>query len=312
MTDAPVAESEAAIAAGSQSFAAAARLMPRAIRDDTVMLYAWCRHADDVVDGQVLGSTPTGGDPSARLAALKAETLAALHSDAPAAPPFAALRVVARRHDFPDRWPMDLIDGFAMDVEGRRYQTLGDTLDYAYHVAGVVGVMMARVMGVRDDAVLDRACDLGLAFQLTNIARDVIDDARIGRVYLPQDWLDEACARVEGDVPTPQLYAVIQRLLDAAKPYYASAMAGLPDLPPRCAWSIAAAAHIYRAIGTRIRSGGPEAYRQRIGTSRPAKAALAARAVADVGMSRMRWGGPSRDGLWTRPRQAVSPARPGA
>ena len=187
---APVAESQAAIAAGSQSFAAAAKLMPAGIREDTVMLYAWCRHADDVVDGQELGSTPqAGGDPADRLARLKADTMEALHGSGPVSAPFAALRAVARRHDFPDRWPLDLIDGFAMDVQGRDYRTLNDTLDYSYHVAGVVGVMMARVMGVRDQAVLDRACDLGLAFQLTNIARDVIDDARIGRLYLPGDWL---------------------------------------------------------------------------------------------------------------------------
>ena len=300
---APVAESQAAIAAGSQSFAAAARLMPAGIREDTVMLYAWCRHADDVVDGQELGSAPEmGGDPVARLAALKADTLDALRGDGPASPPFAALRAVARRHDFPDRWPLDLIDGFAMDVAGREYRTLNDTLDYSYHVAGVVGVMMARVMGVRDAAVLDRACDLGLAFQLTNIARDVIDDARIGRVYLPGDWLERAGARVEGATPSPELYAVILRLLDAAEPYYASALAGLPALPARCAWSIAAAARIYRAIGTRIRRGGPQAYRQRIGTSGTAKAGLALRGLTDVGVSRVMPRAAPRDGLWTRPR----------
>ncbi|MFC0340624.1 phytoene/squalene synthase family protein [Paracoccus niistensis] len=300
---APVAESRAAIAAGSQSFAAAARLMPAGIREDTVMLYAWCRHADDVVDGQELGSVPVAqGDPAERLSRLKAETLEALHGSGPLSPPFAALRTVARRHDFPDRWPLDLIDGFAMDVAGRDYRTLNDTLDYSYHVAGVVGVMMARVMGVRDPAVLDRACDLGLAFQLTNIARDVIDDARIGRVYLPGDWLHEAGAKVEGDIPSPEVHAVILRLLNAAEPYYASAFAGLPALPARCAWSIAAAARIYRAIGTRIRRGGPEAYRARIGTSGAAKAGLALRALGDAGVSRVIPRAVPRDGLWTRPR----------
>lgn len=299
----PVAESQAAIAAGSQSFAAAAKLMPKGIREDTVMLYAWCRHADDVVDGQELGSAPqAGGDPAERLARLKADTLEALHGSSPVAPPFAALRAVSRRHDFPDRWPMDLIDGFAMDVAGREYRTLNDTLDYSYHVAGVVGVMMAGVMGVRDQAVLDRACDLGLAFQLTNIARDVIDDARIGRVYLPGDWLEEAGATIEGDIPSAQLYAVILRLLDAAEPYYASAFAGLPALPARCAWSIAAAARIYRAIGARIRKGGPEAYHSRIGTSGAAKAGLALAALGDAGRSRILPPKPSRAGLWTRPR----------
>ncbi|CAM3386597.1 phytoene/squalene synthase family protein [Paracoccus nototheniae] len=298
-----VATSNDAIAKGSQSFATAAKLMPPGIRDDTVMLYAWCRHADDVIDGQALGSRPeTVLDPQARLDDLRAMTLAALQGDGPVTPPFAALRAVARRHDFPQRWPMDLIEGFAMDVEARDYRSLNDVLDYSYHVAGVVGVMMARVMGVRDDAVLDRACDLGLAFQLTNIARDVIDDAAIGRSYLPGDWLDQAGARVDGPLPSPELYGVILRLLDAAEPYYASARAGLPDLPPRCAWSIAAALRIYRAIGTKIRTGGPAAYRQRISTSKAAKVGLLAQGGWDVARSRLPGQPTSRQGLWTRPR----------
>ncbi|WP_410217253.1 phytoene/squalene synthase family protein [Paracoccus sp. (in: a-proteobacteria)] len=297
-----VVTSEAAIAEGSQSFAAAARLMPAGIRDDTVMLYAWCRHADDVIDGQVLGDRPEAvDDPQARLDSLRAQTLAALQGDSGLSPPFQALQAVARRHDFPDRWPLDLIEGFAMDVEARDYCSIDDVLDYSYHVAGVVGVMMARVMGVRDHAVLDRACDLGLAFQLTNIARDVIDDHAIGRCYLPRNWLDEAGAKVEGPLPSPQLYAVIIRLLDEAEPYYASARIGLSALPPRCAWSIAAALRIYHAIGTRIRRGGPAAYRQRISTSKPAKIGLVARGGLDLGLSRLPHKVRPRNGLWTRP-----------
>ncbi|WP_052175177.1 phytoene/squalene synthase family protein, partial [Paracoccus sanguinis] len=264
MSGAPVAESEAAIAAGSQSFAAAARLMPRAMRDDVVMLYAWCRHADDVIDGQALGSAPERvDDPAARLTSLRAETLAALEGDAPMTPPFEALRRVARRNDFPVAWPLALIDGFAMDVAGRRYRTIEDTLDYAYHVAGVVGVMMARVMGVRDEAALDRACDLGMAFQLTNIARDILDDAAIGRVYLPHDWLVGLPPLGPGTTPSPALHGAALRLLDLAEPYYASARAGLPALPLRAAWSIAAALRIYRQIGVKIRAGGPPGWTRR-------------------------------------------------
>lgn len=304
----PLAESQAAIAQGSQSFAVAARLMPPGIRQDTVMLYAWCRHADDVVDGQVLGRAPNpGGNPGARLAMLREQTLEALHGTGAVSPPFAALRVVARRHDFPDAWPMDLIRGFEMDVAARAYRCIDDTLDYAYHVAGVVGVMMARVMGIHDEAVLDRACDLGLAFQLTNIARDVLDDARIGRVYLPRDWLDAAGATADVDAvePTPELYSVILRLLDTAEPYYVSARTGLSGLPLRCAWSIAAAARIYHAIGTRARVGGSAAYRARIGTSGMVKVGLAGRAVVDALASRAGREPTDRTGLWTRPRQAV-------
>lgn len=304
MTDL-VETSTQAIVNGSQSFAAAARLMPPGIRDDTVMLYAWCRHADDLIDGQELGDSPQIiADPRGRLQALRAETLAALEGDGPVSAPFAALRAVARRHDFPQRWPLDLVQGFAMDVEERRYRTLDDVLEYSYHVAGVVGVMMARIMGVRDAHVLDRACDLGLAFQLTNIARDVMDDHAVGRCYLPADWLDQAGARVEGPIPSLELYGVILRLMDAAEPYYASARVGLGALPPRCAWSIAAALRIYHAIGTRIRKGGPQAYRHRISTSKPAKIALVARGGLDLGRSRLPGARVSRDGLWTRPRTA--------
>ena len=296
-----VAEAEAAIAAGSQSFAAAARLLPRGVRDDTVRLYAWCRHADDVIDGQVLGQSPRSvADAPARLAGLRAETLAALRGEGPVTPPFAALRAVARRHDFPEDWPFDLLDGLAMDVAGRRYATFADTLDYAYHVAGVVGVMMARIMGVRAEAVLDRACDLGIAFQLTNIARDVQDDHRLGRVYLPADWLAEAGTGIGDPLPSPALYAVILRLLDAAEPYYASARLGLAALPPRAAWSIATALRVYHAIGGRIRSGGPEIYRARIRTGRATKARLALLALADAGHARLRPPGAPRAGLWTR------------
>ncbi|WP_299297438.1 phytoene/squalene synthase family protein [uncultured Tateyamaria sp.] len=272
----PIRESEVAIAAVSQSFAAAAKLMPRAIRDDVVMLYAWCRHADDVIDGQALGSAPELVDnPAGRLAALRADTLRALNSDDPMSPAFAALRRVARRHDFPADWPLTLIDGFAMDVEGRSYKTIEDTLDYAYHVAGIVGVMMARVMGVHDPQALDRACDLGIAFQLTNIARDVLDDAAIGRVYLPSEWLTGMPPLTAATAPSPELHAVVLRLLDLAEPYYASAWQGLPALPLRAAWSIASALRIYRQIGIKIRRGGPAVMATRAGTSGSAKLIMA-------------------------------------
>ncbi|WP_299361564.1 phytoene/squalene synthase family protein [uncultured Paracoccus sp.] len=288
---------------GSKSFAAASLLMPAAMRQDTVMLYAWCRYADDVIDGQDMGGAGlTPPDAAERLQALRADTLRALHGDGPVPAPFQALRHVARRHDFPDRWPLDLIDGFAMDVAGRRYATAEDTLRYCYHVAGVVGVMMARVMGVRDDAVLDRACDLGLAFQMTNIARDVMDDARMGRVYLPGEWLDGAVPDPRAATPPAAVHAATLRLLDMAEPYYASARIGLAALPYRAAWSIAAALRIYRAIGLRIRSGGPEAYRRRIGTTLPTKLALITAAKGDALRSRRAVQmDVARDGLWTRP-----------
>ena len=108
--------------------------------------------------------------------------------DHPADRAFAA---VVERHLIPRALPEALLEGFAWDLNARRYDTIEDLHGYAARVAGCVGVMMTLVMGRRDPAILARACDLGIAMQFTNIARDVGEDARAGRLYLPQQWLRE-------------------------------------------------------------------------------------------------------------------------
>lgn len=305
-----LANSEQMIAVGSKSFAAAARLFAPQTRADAVMLYAWCRHADDVVDGQELGHNTTAAadeDASERLAKLTAETGAALDGKRSDDPVFEALRQVVQRNHIPHRHPLELLKGFEMDVGGRVYASENDTLDYCYHVAGVVGVMMAMIMGVRDEAVLDRASDLGLGFQLTNIARDVIDDARVGRVYLPAEWLSQAGVDTIDPDNTEQrkvLHTLALRLLDRAEPYYASAYAGLPALPFRSAWAVAAARRVYRDIGNQLRKRGHQAWDGRVSTSKSRKIVLLGFALKDVIATRFvaADGGPDRTGLFQRPR----------
>lgn len=283
MTDAVLDHSRQSMEQGSKSFAAAARLFPSAIRDDAWMLYSWCRHCDDEIDGQVLGHGAVGIDPilaGRKLDELRARTASALAGEPQTDPVFTAFQRVAARHGIPPAEAMDLLDGFEMDVAGRRYETLEDTLDYAYHVAGVVGVMMARIMGVDDAPTLRRAQDLGLAFQLTNIARDVIEDARGGRVYLPGAWLDEA--GVPRDQVASPLYrepvaATARRLVDAAEPFYASARWGLRDLNGRSAWAIATARGVYRAIGRHVSRAGPSAWDRRTSVDRTDKLVLLGR-----------------------------------
>jgi phytoene synthase len=248
---------------GSTSFAAAARLFNSRTRDDASMLYAWCRYCDDQIDGQVLGHGSIGLEPeqaAERLAVLGQKTRAALAGeDMSGDHVFEAFQRVALRHEIPERHPIDLLHGFGMDVAGQGYDTLNDVLLYAYHVAGVVGVMMAMIMGVRDSETLRRAADLGLGLQLTNIARDVMDDAAGGRVYLPRDWLREEGVP-DGGITNPAyrnaVFAVTRRLLDAAEPYYDSARWGLRRLPARSAWAIAAARGLYREIGRNVARGG--------------------------------------------------------
>lgn len=271
-------QSREAIQKGSKSFAAAAALFDPETRADAEMLYAWCRHCDDVIDGQTLGHgmSPVEDAP-ARLEALYAQTRAALAGEPPADPQFAAFQTVAQRRQIPKRYALDMIDGFAMDVEGRRYQTLDELLDYCWGVAGVVGTMMALVMGTKPDALptLRRAQDLGLAFQLTNIARDIVEDARNDRVYVPREWLAELGVP-ETAVADPAhrgaVAVMAKRLVDAAEPYYASARWGLRDLPVRCAWAIAAARGVYRQIGLDVVAEGDKAWDERVVVSGRMKA----------------------------------------
>lgn len=296
------------IAKGSRSFAAASRLLPPAVRDDVARLYAWCRHADDLIDGQVLGHGERAvPDPDVRLARLRALTDAALAGERTGEPVFDGFGEVAARHGITRPLAHDLLDGFAMDVEGRRYATEDDLAAYCYGVAGAVGVMMALVIGVsaRDADTLDRACDLGLAFQMTNIARDVVADARTGRVYLPTEWLaaedvEPIPAAVADPANAAAVWRATDRLVSAADRYYASARVGIARLPFRTAWAIASASAVYRAIGTRRRTAGPEGLAARVSTS----GALKARLIASSAVAAARpWNGAAaaRDGLWTRP-----------
>jgi phytoene synthase len=304
-----VALSRELIEKGSKSFALAAKLLPRSVRDDAMMLYAWCRHCDDVIDDQVLGFanvTASLETPQQRLDLLRAKTREALEGRA-TEPVYIALGRVAAKHGIPERHPFELLRGFEMDVEGRAYESLDDTLDYCYHVAGVVGVMMAMIMGVRDTATLNRASDLGLAFQLTNIARDVVDDAKIGRVYLPRQWLRDANI-TEDDLASPRhrqaVWQVTRRLVREADAYYRSALFGMRRLPIGAAVGIGAARRVYRDIGRVVVSRGSSAWDQRavVGKKRKAAAAVSGTFAALRAHTLLRLtSAPSREGLWTMP-----------
>ncbi len=297
------------IARGSKSFAAASRLFDPATRERAWLLYAWCRRCDDIADGQVAGhGTRRVDDAPARLAELRARTDAALAGDVVGDPAFDALRVVAAETRLPPRFARDLIEGFALDAAEWRPHTEGDLLRYCYHVAGAVGCMMAVVMGVppEEEATLDRACDLGLAFQLANIARDVGEDAAAGRCYLPGDWLEEVGIAAD-DLMAPQhrpaLATLGARLATRAAAYEASARFGTPALPFRSAWAVLAAAAIYGAIGQEVARRGARAWDTRVSTSRRAKLGFIARAAAQAARRRQLYPpAPRHAGLWTRPR----------
>lgn len=317
MTDAPrydrpalVTHARDSIARGSRSFAMASKLFDARTRERAWLLYAWCRKCDDIADGQDHGGPLAGvTDGPARLADMRARTDAALRGEPTGDPAFDGFGLVMRECAIPARYAHDLIDGFALDAQEWRPVTEGDLMRYCYHVAGAVGCMMAVLMGVDpgDEETLDRACDLGLAFQLANIARDIGEDAVAGRCYLPAEWLAEAeidPARLMTRDARPRLTILGRRLAERAAAYEDSARHGTGALPPRAAWAVLAAAGIYGDIAREVARRGGGAWDDRVVTRKAEKLAWVAKAgVQAIGRAR-RWprATPRPSSLWTRPR----------
>lgn len=237
---------------GSRSFYAASFLLPRRVREPASALYAFCRLADDLIDRE-------GGSLDA-VARLRSRLDRAYCGRPMSHPADRALAATVAAFAIPKDLPASLLTGLEWDASGRRYDDTGALHAYAARVAGTVGMMMALLMGVRDRNALARACDLGIAMQLTNIARDVGEDARAGRIYLPLDWVREAGIDPDAWLAaprfTPRLGLVIARMLDAADKLYARADAGIAALPGSCRPGIALARRLYAEIGSEVRRAG--------------------------------------------------------
>ncbi len=236
---------EALMRGGSKSFFAASSLLPHHVRMPSVALYAFCRVADDAIDEH--GDDPLAMDKLyARLDAIYAGEPGEIIEDR-------AMAMVVHRYALPRELPDALLEGFAWDAAGRHYETLDDLHHYCARVAGSVGAMMAVIMGVRDHHAFARACELGNAMQLTNIARDVGEDARNGRLYLPRQWLREVGIDPEQWLQRPvfndALGQVIGKLLLEADALYQRGSTGIAHLPRDCRGAILAAATIYAEIG---------------------------------------------------------------
>jgi phytoene synthase len=263
---------------GSRTFLAASKLLPRRVRDSACALYAFCRSADDAVDLDTVDELAAVGRLRARLARMYA-------GDPMPTPADRAMARVVVRHGLPRELPEALLDGFEWDARGRRYETIEELYDYGARVAGTVGAMMAVLMGRSSAEAVARACDLGVAMQLSNIARDVGEDARRGRIYLPLAWLRQAGVDPDAWLANPvfdaRIAAVVRRLLNAADALYLRAEAGIGLLPPTCRPGIQAARVLYAAIGHEVARRGCDSVSQRAVVSGRRKLALLARALAE-------------------------------
>lgn len=259
-----------AIREGSYSFHAASKLLPANVRDPALALYAFCRIADDEVDFGV-------HKPAAVLALRDRLDLAyaGCPRNAPADRAFTAL---IEDYDMPRALPEALLEGLAWDGMERRYASLSDLRAYSARVAAAVGVMMCVLMKVRDRQALARACDLGVAMQLTNIARDVGEDARAGRLYLPTDWLADESIDIEEFLadphPTTKMRKLVRKLLAEANRLYLRSEPGVKELPRAARPGIFAARHCYDAIGRKLARAGYDSITQRAHTSGAQKVGL--------------------------------------
>ena len=269
-TSADIAACRAILRTGSKSFFVASLLLPKRIREPASALYAFCRLADDAID--------LSCNPRDELAHIRYRLDRAYAGTPLPNPVDRAFSAVVKSYDIPRAVPEALFEGFAWDVDHRRYAALSDLEAYAVRVAGTVGVMMTLLMGVRDADVLARACDLGVAMQLSNIARDVGEDARAGRLYLPETWLIEAgidpIEFTRHPTHSAALGQVVARLLEKADSYYARADAGIAGLPPDCRPAIRAASLIYQRVGRKVAAHGYNAVDQRAVVSKAQKLAL--------------------------------------
>jgi len=228
------------ITRSSRSFSIASSFLPKAIRTKVWSLYAWCRSVDDAVDH---ASSPL--QAAEALQVLQEDLARCQTGESLSHPASAWIRPLIAEGLIDIRHARELIEGMRMDLEGFTICTQEDLERYCYHAAGTVGLMMTSLMGVTDRGAYRHAVSLGIAMQVTNIARDVLEDAERGRSYLP--GID-----VVLDADPKQISRSVATILDLAEERYAVAMEGLPYLPWRCRMAIRVALEVYREIGREI------------------------------------------------------------
>jgi len=233
-----------------KSFWFASLFLPKDSAFDVARLYAFCRALDDLADD--VADEPGTTSAVANLQAVRDD----LRRGESSQPMVADFLELAHRFHLPleaaDYMLATFLEDATADTHIADEQHL---LRYCYGVAGAVGLLMAPLLGATDMRASRPAIDLGLAMQMTNIARDVLEDAQNGRRYLPGSWVGNinAASIVTEPSRRQSVGLAIERLLNLADVYYASAVCGFPFLPPRARRAIEIAGTVYREIGVRLR-----------------------------------------------------------
>lgn len=246
------------ISKNSQSFFIASKIFDKTTYYSTLMLYTWCRYCDDIIDVKNYNYNCIKNSKKRlrkKLKKLIIQTKLAFSGIKMKIPAFSALQEIIKKHDINQRFFLEHLKGYSMDVECVSYNTLDDILCYCYHVAGIIGLIMASIMGINDKNILDNACDLGIAFQITNIVRDIIEDYNLGRCYIPINLLKKFGLTLNNYTEISKrnlLLKLSKYLIKISENYYKSAKIGLDKLSSRSACAVATAISIYQDFGKRI------------------------------------------------------------
>lgn len=273
-----VQQSRQDIEKGSKSFSLASFFFSQKEKEASWKLYSWCRYCDDVID-----HAENLAEAQLRVQDLISKTLACYAGNSPNEHPWTAFAQVIHQYQIPKQYPLDLLRGFQMDAAGVSIPDEETLLDYCYCVAGTVGLMMCHIMRVRSPLALDHAVALGRAMQLTNISRDIQEDFRNKRIYLPLTWLQAGnltAANFFESSSRRQLQEVVGRLISKARELYQVGAKGLEYLPLRSAWAVCIAMNVYRDIGEQVSQN--HAFDQRVIVSRPKKILLLLRASVSL------------------------------
>lgn len=227
------------------SFTLSFMFLPKDKRDAMTALYAFCREVDDVVD-----ECTDYQIAQTKLAWWKQEIQRLFH-ETPQHPVTQALKPVVNSFGLQEVHFIEIIDGMQMDTQYNRYADFEQLALYCYRVASVVGLLSAQIFGYTDRATLEYAHDLGMAFQLTNIIRDVGEDARRGRIYIPLDELEQAGVSEQqllNSQASPQMRALLIKQIERAEMFYDKALNQLPKKDIRAQLPGLMMAAIYRAL----------------------------------------------------------------
>ncbi len=266
-----------ATAAGSKSFYFATRFFPPHLAQAAYGVYWFCRSTDDIVD-----ENPDLEAARRELESWREQLVAVMNGHTVESPVLMLFEHTRRQTGFPEEYPLELIEGMRMDLERTRYANFIELRLFCYRVASVVGLMMSHVIGFRGDA-LSYAEDLGIAMQLTNILRDLAEDADRGRIYLPADELArfnyteaDLLARRRG----PEFESLVRFQIDRARGYYKRSFPGIPLLKPEGRFAVEIAAKVYRDILGRIEKMDYDVYARRAVVPAWKKYAITAGALA--------------------------------